>query len=156
MEKMPLAWRSRYVVRDENRRDRWLVRRGFLLPGRRLWVRDAESGAEIAFIRRKFLTYFFPRYIIKIGDTEYLFEPLTLLSTKYIIRSLGWIADGWCNYTVMRDNDCVMRVSNSIRREFLSLYELYELDISDERDELYCLCVALAIECIVEDASSGD
>ena len=147
------SWRDRFAVKDEAQRDRWFAQGKILTLGRKLHVYNA-GGAEVAFIRQKLLS-FLPRYYIEIGGTEYEFvKELSLLRPKYTIRNLDWVVDGnfWEHeYAVTDKNGYVMRMSKA----WLSWGDFYELDILNDQNELLCLCVALAIDCINADSKSS-
>ena len=147
------SWRDKFSVKDEAQNDRWFAQGEIFSLGRKLHVFDA-SGAEAAFIRRKLLS-FLPRYYLEINGYSYEFvKEFTFLRPKYTIRNLDWTIDGEFlahEYTVANSNGDIMRISKA----WLSWGDFYELDIIDARNELLCLCVALAIDCITADASHG-
>lgn len=147
------SWRDRFAVYSESRRDRWFAQGEIFTLGRKLHVYDA-SGAEVAFIRQKILS-FLPRYYIVTGGREYEFvKEFTLLRPKYTIRNLGWTVDGnfWeHDYAVTDERGVIMRISKA----WLTWGDFYELDIYDAGDELLCVCVALAIDCITADRESA-
>jgi uncharacterized protein YxjI len=145
------SWRDRFAVNDDAGRDRYYAQGEVFTLGRKLHVFGADGG-EVAFIRQKLLS-FLPRYYIEIGDKTYEFvKEFTLLRPKYAIRSLGWTVSGNFTaheYAVADGRGDVMRISKA----WLTWGDFYELDISDARKELLCLCIALAIDCITADAA---
>ena len=147
------SWRDRFAVKDEYQRDLWFAQGEILTLGRKLHVYDT-SDTEVAFIRKKLLS-FLPRYYIEIGGNEYEFvKEVTLLRPRYTIRNLDWTISGnfsGHNYVVTNSRGDVMRISKA----WLTWGDFYELDISDGQDVLLCLCVALAIDCITADAASS-
>ena len=147
------SWRDRFAVKDEAQCDRWFAQGEIFTLGRKLRVYN-QSGAEVAFIRQKLMS-FLPRYYTEIGGNVYEFvREFTFLRPKYTIRNLDWIVDGnfWeHNYAVTDGQGEVMRMSKA----WLSWGDFYELDISDNHNELLCLCVALAIDCITADTAAS-
>jgi uncharacterized protein YxjI len=145
------SWRDKFAVKDEEERDRWFAQGEIFTLGRKLHVYDA-NGAEVAFIRQKLLS-FLPRYYIEIGGDMYEFvQELTLLRPKYTIRNLDWVIDGnfWAHeYAVTGSSGDVMQIS----KVWLTWGDFYELEITEPQNELLCLCVALAIDCINADAA---
>ena len=145
------SWRDRFSVKDEAQRDRWFAQGEIFTFGRKLRVYDA-NGVEVAFIRQKLIS-FLPRYFLEINGREYEFvREFTLLRPRYTIRNLDWEINGNFfehEYTVTRSGSEIMRISKA----WLSWGDFYELDIEDGQDELLCLCVTLAIDCITADAS---
>ena len=147
------SWRDKFAVKDENKRDRWFAQGEIFTLGRKLHVYDA-NGIEVAFIRQKILS-FLPRYYIEIGGKVYEFvKEFTLLHPKYTIRNLDWFIDGNFlehDYAVANGQGGVMRISKA----WLSWSDFSELNITNGQDELLCLCVALAIDCINADAQTA-
>ena len=147
------SWRDKFAVKDEQQNDRWFAQGEIFTLGRKLHVYDT-GGTEVAYIRQKLLS-FLPRYYIEIGDKEYEFvRELRLFRPKYTIRNLDWVVDGNFlehEYAVTGGSGGIMRISKA----WLSWGDFYELDIVDTQNELLCLCVALAIDCITADAAAG-
>jgi len=146
------SWRDRFSVKDEAQCDRWYAQGEIFTLGRKLHVFDV-NGVEVAYIRQKVFS-FLPRYFIELDGREYEFvRELTFMRPKYSIRNLDWKVEGnfWeHDYTVSGGNGDIMRITKA----WFSWGDFYELDIIDERNELLCLCVALAIDCITADAAS--
>jgi uncharacterized protein YxjI len=147
------SWRDKFAVKDEQQNDRWFAQGEIFTLGRKLHVYDS-TGTEAAYIRQKLLS-FLPRYYIEIGDKEYEFvRELKLFRPKYTIRNLGWVVDGNFfehEYYVTGGSGDIMRISKA----WLSWGDFYELDIVNPQDELLCLCVSLAIDCITADAAAA-
>ena len=147
------SWRDRFAVKDEAQYDRWFAQGEIFTLGRKLHVYDA-GGLEVAFIRQKVLS-FLPRYYIEMNNMVYEFvREFTLLRPKYTIRNLDWTINGNFlahEYAVTDSRGTIMRISKA----WLSWGDFYELDISNEYDELLCLCVALAIDCITADEANS-
>jgi uncharacterized protein YxjI len=147
------SWRDRFAVKDENQKDRWFAQGEVFSFGRKLRVYDA-NGAEAAYIRQKVFSLLH-RYYIELGGQEYEFvKEFTLLRPKYTIRNLDWTVDGNFlahDYAVTSGQGDIMRITKA----WLSWGDYYEIDIYDERNELLCLCAALAIDCITADADAA-
>ena len=147
------SWRDKFSVKDEHQNDRWFAQGKILSLGRKLYVYDT-FGNEVAFIRQKILS-FLPRYYIEIGGYEYEFvREFKLIRPRYTIRNLDWVIDGNFfehQYTVNNSNGEVM----SIGKAWFSWGDFYELNIIDPQNELLCLCVVLAIDCINADSTAS-
>ena len=147
------SWRDRFAIFDETEQSRWFAQGEIFTFGRKLHIYDV-FGNEAAFIRQKVLS-FLHRYYIEIGGSEFEFvKEFTFLRPRFTIRNLDWSVDGdfWHHdYMVTSSLGEVMRMS----RAWLSWGDFYELDINDPQDELLCLCVALAIDCINADAAAA-
>ena len=147
------SFRDKFAVKDESECDRWYAQGEIFTLGRKLHVYNT-GGDEVAFILQKVLS-FLPRYYIKIGGNEYEFvKEITFLRPKYTIRNLDWSVSGDFlahEYTVSDSCGDVMRISKA----WLTWGDFYELNIIDERNELLCLSVALAIDCINADSEKN-
>jgi uncharacterized protein YxjI len=147
------SWRERFSVKDEGQQDRWFAQGEIFTFAKKLHVYDIY-GAEVALIRQKLFT-FLHRYYIVIGGYEYEFvKELSLFRPRYTIRNLDWIVDGNFfehDYSVNDSKGVVMTISKA----WFSFGDFYELNISDSQNELLCLCVALAIDCISADRASS-
>jgi len=139
---------------DAYQNSRWFAEGEIFTLGRKLHVYNA-NGIEVAFIWRKLLS-FLPRYFIEINGMQYEFvKEFTLLRPVYTIRNLGWMVEGNFlahDYVVNFNGGVVMRIAKA----WLSWGDFYELSISREQDELLCLCVALAIDCITADIADNN
>ena len=148
------SWRDRFAVKDEAQRDRWYAQGEIFTLGKKLRVYDA-GGAEVAFIWQKLLS-FLPRYYLELNGKSYEFvREFTLLRPKYTIRNLDWTINGniWAHeYNVTDSRGDIMRISKA----WLSWGDFYELDIYDTQNELLCLCVALAIDCITAASAANN
>jgi uncharacterized protein YxjI len=148
------SWRDSFAVKDDAQRDRWFAKGEIFTLGRKLRVYDA-SGAEVAFIRQKLIS-FLPRYYIEMNGMVYEFvKEFTLLRPRYSIRNLDWTINGNFfehDYAVSSSGGDIMRMSKA----WLSWGDFYELNISNDKNELLCLCVALAIDCITADTASSN
>ncbi|MDR1588603.1 MAG: LURP-one-related family protein [Oscillospiraceae bacterium] len=146
------SWRDRFAVKDEAELDRWFAQGEIFTLGRKLHVYDA-NGAEVAFIRQKVLSFLW-RYYIEIGGNVYEFvKEFTFLRPKYTIRNLDWVIDGNFTeheYAVTSSRGDIMRISKA----WPTWGDFYKLEITEPQNELLCLCVALAIDCINADAAS--
>lgn len=150
------SWRDRFFAKDENGGDRFAVEGEFLSWGKKLHVYDS-SGAKAAFIRQKVFS-FLPRYFVEINGRVVceIVKEFTLLRPKYRLEGLPWRVGGdfWAHeYSLCDQNRQVMRLS----KKWFTWGDSYELDITDPRDELLCLCVALAVDCALasEKAAAG-
>jgi len=67
---------------------------------------------------------------------------------------LSWQLDGnfWEHEYSMTDG---MQTIMSLSKKFFTWGDSYELDMSDSTNELLCLCVTLAVDCVLEAQSSA-
>lgn len=146
LKQQVFSWRDRFFAKDENGDDRYAVEGEIFSWGKKLHVYDS-NGSEAAFIRQKVFS-FMPRYFIEINGSVVceIVKEFTLFRQSYRLEGLNWHLDGdiWAHeYSLTSDGRPIMRLS----KKWFSWGDSYELDITDSRDELLCLCVALAVDC---------
>ena len=109
-----------------------------------------RSGREVAFIRQKLWT-FMPRYMVSVNGTDVaeIVKEFTFLRPKYSILGPGWEVDGsfWEHDYEVTENG---RPIVSIRKEWMTWGDTYELDITDTGNEVMALAVVLAIDCVLD------
>ena len=146
------SWRDKFSVKDQNGADRWFAQGELFSWGRKLHIYDS-NGREAAFIRQKLLTLL-RRYYIEINGSVYtLKKELTFLHPQYSIEGLSWQMSGDFfahEYELHDGRNQIMCMS----KRWFTWGDSYELDIFDPANELMCLCVALAIDCMQADADS--
>ena len=140
------SWSDKFAVKDETETDRWFAQGEIFSLTQRLHVFDANN-VEQATIHRK-LVSLLPRYYIETGGAEYEFAgQLAFFKQKYTIEQLGWTIEGNFmahDYTI----DSGMGAIMSMKKAWFTWGDSYELDIADPKNELMCLCAALAIDCV--------
>jgi uncharacterized protein YxjI len=146
MKQKVFSWRDRFFIKDESERDRYSVEGEIFSWGKKLHVYDT-GGNEVAFIRQKIMT-FMPRFYVEIGGRVVceVVQEFTLLRPKYRLEGLPWRMEGdyWGHdYSLYNQNFTVMR----LYKHWFTWGDSYALEISDPKDELLCLCVALAVDC---------
>jgi uncharacterized protein YxjI len=140
------SWRDRFYVKDETGNDRFSVEGEIFTWGKKLHVYDA-NGDKIAFIRQKMWSWL-PRYYVEIGGRVMceVVKEVTFFKPRYHLEGLSWRLEGdfWAHeYSLTEDSRQIMGLS----KKWFTWGDSYELSITDPRDELLCLCVALAVDC---------
>ena len=147
------SWRDRFAVKDEAGSDRWFAQGELFSWGRKLHVYDA-GGGEAALIQRK-LWSFLPKYTIEAGGGSYLLvKEFTFLKQRLYLEGLPWRMEGdfWAHeYALLEGERTVMRMA----KHWFTWGDSYELDIPRREEELLCLCVALAVDCMQADAAAA-
>lgn len=148
------TWRDRFYVKDENGNDRYAVEGEIFSWGKKLHIYDV-NGNEAAFIRQKVLA-FLPRFFVEIGGQIAceVVKEFTFFRQSYRLEGLSWHLDGdiWAHeYSLTDSGRQIMRLT----KKWFTWGDSYELDITDPRDELLCLCVALAVDCAIAVQNSG-
>jgi uncharacterized protein YxjI len=147
------SWVDRFTVMDESGQDKYFVEGEFSFA-KKLHLLDT-AGAEVAFIQQKVFS-FLPRYFVFIGEEQIaeIVKEMTFLKQRYTIEGLGWEVTGdfWAHdYEIVQGN----RTVATIRKEWMTWGDCYELDIADERDETVALAVVLAIDCALAAAAAA-
>ena len=148
------SWRDRFTIRDEGGNDRYAAEGEFFTWGKKLYIYEA-SGAEVAFIRQKVLS-FHPRFFVEIGGREIceIVKEYTFFRQSYRIVGLPWHLNGdfWAHEYSL-DNSSGQRIMR-MSKEWFTWGDSYVLDIAEAQNELPCLCVALAVDCAMAVQSS--
>jgi len=153
MKQRVFSWRDKFHVKDAAEVDRYYVEGEVFTLGKKLHVYDAE-GREVAFIRQKVMSLL-PRYYIEIGGTTVeIVKEFTLLKPRFRFEGLPWRLEGDFfehNYTLIDGERTVMQMTKA----WFSWGDSYELDIADAGSELMCLCIALAVDAVLDDQTAA-
>ena len=142
------SWADKFTVRDESGNDRYYVEGELFSWGKKLHVNDIK-GNEVAFIQQKVFS-FLPKYFVFVGGEQIaeIVKEFTFLRPKYRIEGLDWDINGsfWAHdYEITRSGNPIV----TIRKEWMTWGDSYELDIADPRDEIVALAVVLTIDCVI-------
>ena len=149
MKQKVFSWADTFTVKDSMGEDKYFVKGEAFSWGKKLHVYD-RSGREVAFVRQKLWT-FMPRYMVSVNGTDVaeIVKEFTFLRPKYSIIGPGWEVDGsfWEHDYEVTENG---RPIVSIRKEWMTWGDTYELDIADTGNEVMALAVVLAIDCVLD------
>ena len=149
MKQKVFSWADTFTVKDQMGEDKYSIKGEVFSWGKKLHVYD-RSGREVAFIRQKLWT-FMPRYMVSVNGTDVaeIVKEFTFLRPKYSILGPGWDVDGsfWEHDYEVTENG---RPIGSIRKEWMTWGDTYELDIADAENEVMALAVVLAIDCVLD------
>ena len=149
MKQKVFSWADTFTVKDSMGEDKYFIKGEAFSWGKKLHVYD-RSGREVAFIRQKLWT-FMPRYMVSVNGTDVaeIVKEFTFLRPKYSILGPGWEVDGsfWEHDYEVTENG---RPIVSIRKEWMTWGDTYELDIADTGNEVMALAVVLAIDCVLD------
>jgi uncharacterized protein YxjI len=140
------SWTDRFTVKDEAGQDKYFVEGEFFSLGKKLHVNNM-FGNEVAFLQQKVFSLM-PRYFVFVNGQQIaeIDKEFSFLHPRYTIEGLGWeiVGSFWAHdYQIIRDNQLIV----TIRKEWMTWGDCYELEIADPRDELVALSVVLAIDC---------
>ena len=149
MKQKVFSWADTFTVKDQMGEDKYFIKGEAFSWGKKLHVYD-RSGREVAFVRQKLWT-FLPRYMVSVNGTDVaeIVKEFTFLRPKYSIIGPGWEVDGsfWEHDYEVTENG---RPIVSIRKEWMTWGDTYELDIADTGNEVMALAVVLAIDCVLD------
>ena len=147
------SWGDKFFVKDEMGRDKYVVEGEVFSWGKKLHVYDLH-GNEAAFIKQEVWS-FLPRFYVFRDDRQVaeVKKEFTLFFPKYSIEGLGWEIEGRFmahDYQITRNGMPIV----TIRKEWMTWGDSYELDITNPADEILALAVVLIIDCVL-DSDSG-
>ena len=148
------SWSDKFTVKDEMGNDRYLVEGEIFSFGKKLHVYDLQ-GREVAFIKQELWSWM-PTYYVFCGDRQVaqIKKEFTFFFPKYTIEGLGWEINGSFmahDYEITQNGFPIV----SIRKEWMTWGDSYELNISNPRDEIVALAVVLTIDCVMEAAAAA-
>lgn len=148
------SWCDKFTVKDEAGRDRYYVEGEVFTFGKKLHVYDM-SGNEVAFIKQEVWSWM-PQYYVFCGGRQIaqIKREFTFFLPKYRIEGLGWEIDGSFmahDYEITQNGRPIV----SIRKEWMTWGDSYELSITDPRDEIVALSVVLTIDCVMAAAAAA-
>lgn len=148
------SWKDKFSIFDEQGQTRYTVEGELFSFGKKLHLYDLD-GREAAFLQQKVMS-FTPRFFVYIDGREVaeIVKKLTFLRPKYEIEGLGWQIEGdfWDHdYRITRSGLTIV----TIRKQWLTWGDCYELDVADPRDEITALAVVLAIDAALAASQSS-
>ena len=148
------SWGDKFTVKDSNGEDRYYVEGEIFSWGKKLHVYDMR-GNEVAFIKQELFTLL-PRYSVFIGDDQVaeIVKEFSLFFPRYSIEGLGWEIEGQFmahDYEITQGGHPIV----TIRKEWMTWGDTYELDIAEQNDEIIALAVVLTIDCVMAAQSSA-
>lgn len=150
------SWADKFFVKDESGADKYIVEGEVFSWGKKLHVYDM-TGGEVAFIKQELWSWL-PKFHVFCGDCPVaeIKKEFTFFFPKYSIEGLGWEINGhfWeHDYEIVKNGEPIV----TIRKEWMTWGDTYELDISNPADEIIALAVVLTIDCVNEaEASSSN
>lgn len=141
------SWRGRFFVKDQEGYDRYAAEGELFSLGHRLRVYDAD-GREVALIRQKIMS-FMPRFIVDINGQEVfeIVQKFAFFRHNFRLNGLPWYLSGdFWGHEYSLDDESGRRVMY-LSKQWFTWGDSYELHITDPKEELLCLCVALAVDC---------
>jgi len=143
------SWGASFAVKNEAGDDYCTVKGEVFTIGRRLHVFDT-TGSEIAYIEQQAWSWR-PTFNIQIDGRAVCrvikdFKPFT---PTYHLEGLPWRMEGnflGHDYSLHAGDEQIMRLT----KQWFTWGDSYELDIADADDALVCLCIALAVDAVLD------
>lgn len=142
------SWRDRFTVKDEFNKDVFFVEGELFSWGKKLYVTDPNND-EVLYIQQN-LWNWMPNFSLFIHDQEVatVKKEFTFFSNRYSILGPAWEVEGdvWGhNYDIWEGDQLIA----SIRKEWFTWGDSYELDIVDESNMLLALGIIITIDCVL-------
>ena len=148
------SWGDKLRIYDENQNDRYYVEGEVFSFGKKLHL-YSHSGVEEAFIHQKVLS-FLPKYYISRNNIEVaqVIKEFTFFRQEYTVEGPGWTVNG--NF-LAHDYEITSngRTIASISKHWFSWGDTYEIDISDDADEVMAICVVLIIDAVIAQSDNS-
>ena len=148
------SWGDKFTVKDAYGNDKYIVEGEIFTWGKKLHVYDM-AGYEVAFIKQEIWSWM-PRYYVFCDGLQVaeIRKEFTFLFPKYSIDGLGWEIDGSFlahDYQITKSGRQIV----SIRKEWMTWGDSYELDIENPEDEIIALAVVLTIDCVMQSSANA-
>ena len=142
------SWNDKFSVVDEYGNDCYTVEGEMFSFGKKLHIYNM-AGREVAFIKQE-VWKFMPQYTVFCNGREVatIRKEFTFLFPRYVIDGLGWEIDGSFmahDYEITQSGRPIV----SIRKEWMTWGDTYELTITDPQQEILALAVVLTIDCVL-------
>ena len=149
------SWGDKFSVKDGFGNDKYYVEGEVFSWGKKLHVYDV-TGKEVAFIKQEVWS-FLPRFYIFCGNHQVaeIKKEFSFLFPRYTVEGLGWEIEGRFmahDYDITKNGQMIV----SINKEWMTWGDSYELNISNEADEIVALAVVLAIDAVLAASSNSD
>ena len=143
------AWGDKFDIYDEFGNVKYFAKGELFSFGHKLHVYDMR-GNEVAFIQQKLFS-FLPRYFVYVGDKQVaeIVKEFTFFFPKYSIEGLAWEINGKFtahDYEITQHGRPIV----TIRKEWMTWGDTYELDIADSTNEILSLAVVLTIDAVTQ------
>ena len=149
------SWRARFFIKDEDGNDCYNVEGEIFSLGRKLHVKDA-NGEQVATIHQKVIALM-PRFFVEIDGREVceIVKEMKLFKPSYRVEGLPWHVDGdfmGHEFSLHSPDGQIM----TLTKKWFSWGDSYELNITDPKDAVLCLCVTLALECVLQEQEEAE
>ena len=149
------SWSDKFTVKDANGEDKYFVEGELFSWGHKLHVFD-ENGHEVAFIKQKMMTWL-PKFEVYLNDNfaVEVIKEFSFFKPKYTLNGIDWTVDGDFlsrDYSISSSGQQIATISKA----WFSWGDSYELNFSDNANEVLLLATVLAIDCVLEAQSKSN
>ena len=149
MKQKVFSWKDKFSIQDSFGEDKYYVEGKVISIGKKLRIYDT-AGNEVAFVNQKVISLM-PKFSVEMNGEEVavIKKKITLLKPKYIIEGPGWEVQGNLfshDYVITDNGNPVV----AIHKKWMSWGDSFELDITDEGNEILAMAVVLAIDAVMD------
>ncbi|OGO91809.1 MAG: hypothetical protein A2Y17_13720 [Clostridiales bacterium GWF2_38_85] len=149
------SWSDKFTIKDANGEDRYFVEGEIFSWGHKLHVFDAH-GHEVAFIKQKLMTWL-PKFEVYMNDNlaVEVIKEFSFFKPIYSLRGVDWIVNGEFlshDYSIVNGNEQIATISKA----WFTWGDSYELNFSDNVNEILLVATVLAIDCVLEAQSQSN
>ena len=149
MKQKVFSWKDKFSIMDPNGEDKYYVEGKIISIGKKLRISD-KADNELAFVNQKVVSLM-PKFSVEMNGEEVavIKKKFTLLKPKYIIEGPGWEVQGdffGHDYSITDKGNVVV----SIHKKWMAWGDTFELDITDDRNEVLAVAVVLAIDAVMD------
>ncbi|MBO7640008.1 MAG: LURP-one-related family protein [Treponema sp.] len=143
------SWADSFSVKDVNGSILYSVVGKIISITKKLTIYQNEQ--EVARIEKKLISLM-PKFYVYAGGNQIaeIKKQISLLHPKYTVEGLDWKIEGdvWShNYEITKRGQVIA----TIHKKWVSWGDAYELNISDNVDQIIALAVIIAIDCVAGD-----
>ncbi len=148
------TWKDKFYIYDENQNEKYYIEGKVFSFGKKLHV-FAKDGNEVAFIHEKVFSFLPKYYISRNGiDVAQVKKKFTFFRQEYNVEGLDWVVNGDFfahEYEISKDGNILARIS----KKWFTWGDTYEVDISENADEIIAVCVVLVIDAVMQANNSA-
>lgn len=140
-----ISLREQYSIADESGQELYQAEGSLLVVPKRFTIRD-RAGNELATVRRQPISIL-PQFNLSIGGQQVavIQKQISLIKPRYRVDGPGLAVRGDIfnmSFEILKDG----RVIGRVDKRWVSIRDVYAIEVYDERDEILALGIVLAID----------
>ena len=141
---------EKFIVYDESEAERYYVEAELFSFGKKLHIYNIHDE-EVALVHQRPFSLP-PTFTVTQGERQLaaILKEFTFFHQTYTVEGPGWQVEGNFfdhEYTISKDGQIVA----TVRKEWFTFGDSYEINISNARDEIVALATALVIDIVLAD-----